>query len=52
VIVLAHNAAVMGLTVDFERLYKGHDPNYQCGLDITVNMIEASKRAANKNKGK
>lgn len=44
--VLAHDAAMYGLTVDTWRLYTGDDPEYELWLRGVTSMLHNSYRAA------
>jgi hypothetical protein len=46
VTILAHDAALAGLSVDTTRLYDGDDPYYELWLSALIDRLIETKRSA------
>lgn len=42
---LAHNCVVLGISVDFGRLYNGGDPDYETALGVLVDRVHMTRLA-------
>jgi hypothetical protein len=44
VTMLAHNCAVLGISVDTYRLFSGDDPHYELWLSLLAEKVQATHR--------